>query len=79
MCLFPFLFSLAKLQANIQLKGEKKLLTFHGVMYYSAQNNNATLAIRGQTSADKQMLSFEKMILIPGNRFCSPVLTARKV
>ena len=63
------LFPLAKLQADIKLQERKKLLIFHGVMYYSARNDDAKLAIRGQTSADSKCFLLRKSSLFLGTSF----------
>lgn len=46
-----------------------KLLIFHGVMYSSAQNDDAKLAIRGQTSADSKCFLLRKSSLFLGTSF----------
>lgn len=46
------LFSLAKLQTEIKL--QQGGVFIHSVMYSSAQNDDAKLALRGQTSADRK-------------------------
>lgn len=46
-----------------------KLLIFHSVMYSSAQNDDAKLAIRGQTSADSKCFLLRKPSLFLGTSF----------
>lgn len=67
---FLFFFCLlACLPSCRRILNFRELLIFHGVMYHTAQNDDAKLAIRGQTLADSKCFLLRKSSLFLGTSF----------